>query len=120
MSKKDLSLVTTNLAALAEPLPTQRPASRQQAELETPAAKLATEEVIQFNMALRKSLRKQLARMADEADMTMRAYVLNALKEKGLDVSEDDLVDRRKGYGLPVLGFLRARRLLLKERACSK
>jgi hypothetical protein len=28
--------------------------------------------------------------------MTMRAFVLNALKEKGLDVHDDDLVDLRK------------------------
>jgi hypothetical protein len=28
--------------------------------------------------------------------MTMRAFVLDALKAKGLDVREDDLVDLRK------------------------
>ena len=28
-------------------------------------------------------LRKQLARLADDADMTMRAFVLNALKAQG-------------------------------------
>jgi hypothetical protein len=44
------------------------------------------EEVIQFSLSLRTGLRKQLARLADDADMTMRAFVLNALKDKGLDV----------------------------------
>jgi hypothetical protein len=37
--------------------------------------------------------RKQLARLAD---MTMRAFVLDALKAKGLDVRPDDLADLRK------------------------
>jgi hypothetical protein len=45
---------------------------------------------------MRKELRKQLARLASDTDMTMRAFVLNALKEKGLSVREDDLVDLRK------------------------
>ena len=45
---------------------------------------------------MRKELRKQLARLASEADMTMRAFVLNALKEKGLWVRDDDLIDLRK------------------------
>ena len=35
-------------------------------------------------------------RLADEADMTMRAFVLDALKAKGLDVRPDDLMDLRK------------------------
>lgn len=34
--------------------------------------------VIQFSLSLRKGLRKQLARLADDADMTMRAFVLDA------------------------------------------
>jgi hypothetical protein len=41
-------------------------------------------------------VRKQLARLADEADMTMRAFVLDALKAKGLDVRSEDLMDLRK------------------------
>ena len=44
---------------------------------------------------MRKELRKQLTRLASDDDMTMRAFVLNALKEKGLSVRED-LVDLRK------------------------
>jgi hypothetical protein len=44
-------------------------------------------------------LRKELARLAAEADMTMRAFVLSALKEKGLKVSDEDLVDLRKRRG---------------------
>jgi hypothetical protein len=34
-------------------------------------------------------------RLAAEADMTMRAFVLKALKDKGLPVNPDDLLDLR-------------------------
>ena len=93
MSKKDLASVTADLSALAEMMPTQRPAAS-----EPPAMQVVepSEEVIQFSLSLRKGLRKQLARLADDTDMTMRAFVLDALKAKGLDVRPDDLVDLRK------------------------
>ena len=64
---------------------------------------LKAEEVIQFSLSLRKSLRKELARLADDADMTMRAFVLEALRSKGLSVTVEDLRDlrRRGGEGKP-------------------
>jgi hypothetical protein len=92
MSKKDLASVTADLSALAQMMPTQRLAEPQALRVVA-----AEEEVIQFSLSLRKGLRKQLARLADEADMTMRAFVLDALKAKGLDVRPDDLMDLRKG-----------------------
>ncbi len=109
-NKKDLANVTADLSALASAMPTQRPAAfpSSQAMAESSATKLAVatnpkservgepEEITQFSLSLRKGLRKQLSRMADDADMTMRAFVLNALKEKGLNVREDDLLDLRK------------------------
>jgi hypothetical protein len=92
MSKKDLASVTADLSALAQMMPTQRSsASEPPPKVVTPA-----EEVIQFSLSLRKGLRKQLARLADDADMTMRAFVLDALKARGLDVRPDDLMDLRK------------------------
>jgi hypothetical protein len=93
MSKKDLASVTADLSALAQTMPTQRPATSEPPILRIVAP---AEEVIQFSLSLRKGLRKQLARLADEADMTMRAFVLDALKAKGLDVRDDDLADLRK------------------------
>ena len=102
MSKKDLASVTTDLSALASMMPTQRPlapvpVTPPPAPVKVVAApKTKNEAVTQFSLSLRKSLRKQLASLAAESDMTMRAFVLNALKEKGLDVSEDDLADLRK------------------------
>ena len=54
------------------------------------------EQLRQFTLKMRESLHKELARHALEADMTMRGFIMNALKDKGLDVTEDDLVDRRR------------------------
>jgi len=100
MTKKDLANVTADLSALASMLPTQRPAAA--AVTDQPALKVVAspkpedKEVTQFSLSLRKELRKQLSRLADDADMTMRAFVLNALKAKGLAVRDDDLTDLRK------------------------
>jgi hypothetical protein len=93
MSKKDLASVTADLSALAQTMPTQRSITSKPPVLRVVAP---AEEVIQFSLSLRKGLRKQLARLADEADMTMRAFVLDALKAKGLDVRDNDLADLRK------------------------
>jgi hypothetical protein len=60
---------------------------------------VSDEPQVQFAFGLRKSLRKQLARLADDADLNMRASILNALKEKALDVTEADLLDLRKERG---------------------
>ena len=49
-------------------------------------------------IGLRKSQRRELQRRSADADMTMRAFILNSLREKGLTVTEEDLLDlRRKG-----------------------
>jgi hypothetical protein len=95
MAKKDLASVTTDLSALASMMPTQRPVELRALKA-VPKPNQEEEGVIQFSLSMRKELRKQLARLASDADMTMRAFVLNALKEKGLSVREDDLVDLRK------------------------
>jgi hypothetical protein len=117
MGKKDLANVTTDLSALASMMPTQRPvtpttaapavapaASNPPAAESLPKSVVPLrpkpapkqEETIQFSLSLRKSLRKQLASLAADADMTMRAFVLNALKAKGLSVRDEDLADLRK------------------------
>ena len=112
MSKKDLANVTTDLSSLASMMPTQRPIASVSltpapppvspaTTVESPAAvaskpRSRADDTTQFSLSLRKSLRKQLAKLASDSDMTMRAYVLNALKEKGLSVRDDDLADMRK------------------------
>jgi hypothetical protein len=115
MSKKDLANVTTDLSSLASMMPTQRPIASASLAPAPPPVSSATaveplaakpvaaskprpraDDTTQFSLSLRKSLRKQLAKLASDSDMTMRAYVLNALKEKGLSVRDDDLADMRK------------------------
>ena len=108
MSKKDLANVTADLSALASMMPTQRatPSAPALVAPGSPALKVVPpprpqaegegEEITQFSLSLRKGLRKQLSRLAGDADMTMRAFVLNALKAKGLDVRDEDLVDLRR------------------------
>lgn len=96
MAKKDLASVTTDLSALAAIMPTQRPAAPSASSAANVITMPKREKDIQFSLSLRPELRKQLARLAVDADMTMRAFVLNALKEKGLDVRQNDLLDLRK------------------------
>jgi uncharacterized protein (DUF2461 family) len=45
---------------------------------------------------MRRSLRRELRRLAADSEMTMRALVLGALRKKGLTVTDDDLLDLRK------------------------
>lgn len=54
------------------------------------------ESVVQLCLSLRKSQRRQLVVLALNADMTLRAFVLNALRDKGLTVHDDDLLDKRR------------------------
>ena len=100
MSKKDLAKVTANLEELANTFPSQHvkePTVISSAvEATKPTLKIVTEPVIQFSLSLRKSLRKELAQLASDEDMTMRAFVLDVLKAKGLNVTDDDLLDRRR------------------------
>ena len=101
MGKKDLANVTADLSALASMMPTQKsvvavPFTAEPTSKAVVAAKGKDEDITQFSLSLRKSLRKQLASLAANSDMTMRAFVLNALKEKGLAVRDDDLADLRK------------------------
>lgn len=56
----------------------------------------AREVEAQFSFSMRASLRKQLLRLAADADMTARAFVLLALRNSGLDGNDDDLLDLRK------------------------
>ncbi|MEP6869421.1 MAG: hypothetical protein ABJA20_12970 [Novosphingobium sp.] len=52
------------------------------------------EMTVQFKVS--PALKKEIYRSALERDETVRAFILKALKVQGIDVSEGDLVDRRK------------------------
>lgn len=93
MTKKNLRSVAASLTSVAASLPSQYVA----AETLTPVAPITpSEPIVQFSFGLRKSQRKELQRLASDADMTMRAFILDALKGKGLTVTDEDLLDLRK------------------------
>ena len=50
----------------------------------------------QVTLQMRESLHKELARKAFDSGMTMRGYIMNALRKSGLKVTDADLVDRRR------------------------
>ena len=50
----------------------------------------------QVTLQMRESLHQELARKAFESGMTMRGYIMRALKRSGLRVTDADLVDRRR------------------------
>jgi len=50
----------------------------------------------QMTLQMRRSLHQELARKAFESGMTMRGYIMRALQKTGLDVTEADLIDRRR------------------------
>lgn len=58
------------------------------------AANATNEMTVQFKVS--PALKKEIRRNALEQDETVRAFILRALKDRGVAVSENDLVDRRK------------------------
>lgn len=50
----------------------------------------------QVTLQMRESLHQELARKAFNAGMTMRGFIMQALKQSGLHVAEEDLIDRRR------------------------
>lgn len=60
------------------------------------APQKSAEPITQVTLKMRESLHRDLARKAFDSGMTMRGYIMQALKKTGLRVTEADLVDRRK------------------------
>ena len=98
MVKKDLRSVAASLSSVAKTYPTQHIAPVVKVVADERPAWSSNEPIVQFSFGLRKSQRRELQRLSADADMTMRAFILHALREKGLSVTEEDLLDlRRKG-----------------------
>jgi hypothetical protein len=91
---KNLRSIAAALTPVAQAFPSQNVGSAPPAAGQ--GARTPAEPVVQFSFDLRKSLRKELARLADDTDMTMRAFILSALRDKGLSVTDDDLLDLRR------------------------
>ena len=74
-------------------------ARRAEPKAKSPKSPLMSERVerqSQVTLQMRESLHKELSRKAFESGMTMRGYILNALRKSGLKVTDADLVDRRR------------------------
>ena len=54
------------------------------------------EPVSQFTLKMWESLHRELARRALDSGMTMRGFVMSALKRASLPVTDADLVDQRR------------------------
>ena len=50
----------------------------------------------QVTLQMRQSLHRELARKAFESGMTMRGFIMRALQKAGLEVTDTDLIDRRR------------------------
>jgi hypothetical protein len=100
--KKYADLDTVALAEAASGLPptsSAPPVANQSASNPVSSLKpkaMAEEPVEQISLRLRKSVKKQLKRLADEADVTQQVFILMALQKAGIVLTENDLKDRRK------------------------
>ncbi len=85
-----------------EPAPAPRPArraapaARKNTEVELASVMDSTEKLCQFTLSMRESLHRELAMAALAEGMTMRGLIMRALRDAGLGVHDDDLVDRRR------------------------
>ena len=93
--KKNLSTVNADLSSLAETMPTQRSPKEMKATKKT-KPELPPEAIAQFTLKMRESLHSELKKLAVNNDMTMRGFIMDALKSKGLKATNVDLVDRRR------------------------
>ncbi|MGD8829174.1 MAG: hypothetical protein PVF57_01080 [Pseudomonadales bacterium] len=63
------------------------------------APRKSEEPLSQVTIKMRESLHRELARKAFNSGMTMRGYIMRALRQAGLGITEADLVDRRRREG---------------------
>lgn len=57
-------------------------------------ANVPDEKSVQFMVS--PELKKEIHRTALERDETVRTFILKALKQHGISIPDDDLIDRRK------------------------
>ena len=92
MATKNLSGAAADLSKMAEQFPSQAVKGRAPPKPEPSI----NDPLKPYQFSMRESLKRELSSLAAGAGMTMQAFILNALKEKGLSVTEDDLIDRRR------------------------
>jgi hypothetical protein len=84
------------LRPMAETLPVQRPPEQVRAvKVEPP--KTDDDPLVQIAFAARFSTRKQMFQLARDKDLTLKTFILTALREKypELDIRDADLADLR-------------------------
>jgi predicted HicB family RNase H-like nuclease len=92
-----MSRAAQKSAAGSRKRPARQPTSGQRARAKRPKEPVKSPEpVSQVTIKMRESLHRELARKAFNSGMTMRGYIMRALKQAGLGVTEADLVDGRK------------------------
>lgn len=89
---------SSNKVPAPAPRPARRaaPAARKSTEVELASVMDSTEKLCQFTLSMRESLHRELAMAALAEGMTMRGLIMRALRDAGLGVRDDDLVDRRR------------------------
>ena len=63
------------------------------------APRKSEEPLSQVTLKMRESLHRELARKAFTSGMTIGGYIMRALQQAGLGVTESDFVDRRRRHG---------------------
>ena len=104
MTKKNLGNLKDALSDLTEDTPsihtTEKVKEEKKPEKEkgrAPDAKApVAERNAQYLLKMTREQRRQLVKLAALEDMTIRGFILNALKDKGLDVTEEDMIDLRR------------------------
>src|SRR5215470_5352130 len=98
MAKQDFVDVDPGALASLMRAPPRAPRQPRETPAPTPKPKRRgkQERREQYSLAMRAGMRKNLAKLAVNADMTIRGFILHALKKEGLEVREDDLADLRK------------------------
>ena len=96
MSKKLASLMDAVPPALvaADTVPPP-PLARSVAPLAPAATPAAQDQEVPLQITIPKRVRRQLDRLAFESEETLRAVILRAVRSFGVEVSDDDLKDRR-------------------------
>ena len=97
MSKKSFAPIGTPPAGLSKLAAKQPTQSVKVVADEKPASKKdePDEPVVRLTMEVRESLRDDLRRAALEGKTTIQAFVMEALKAKGIKIIDSDLIDKR-------------------------
>ena len=93
---KNLKTVNADLQALADNMPVQRAPNKNKTQKKTRSPKKESEPLSQFPLKMRASLHRDLKKLAVNNDMTMRGFIMEALKAKGLKVTDQDMADGRR------------------------